>query len=96
MPSCPHGRRRSRCKDCGGCSICEHGRVRYQCKECGGKGICEHGRRRYRCKECASRCVEVEATVVTSAELAADDELVCVPYTVLPASAVSVKRKRQQ
>jgi hypothetical protein len=34
--ACPHGRRRSRCKECGGASICEHGRERSQCKECGG------------------------------------------------------------
>ena len=32
--ACPHGRRRTLCKECGGGSICEHGRVRYQCKEC--------------------------------------------------------------
>ena len=25
---CKHGRRRRRCKSCGGCSICEHGRQR--------------------------------------------------------------------
>ena len=34
--ACPHGRRRYRCKECGGASICEHGRVRSVCKECGG------------------------------------------------------------
>ena len=49
---CEHGRRRSRCKECGGSSICEHGRVRSKCKECGGGSICEHGRRRSQCKEC--------------------------------------------
>ena len=49
---CEHGRRRSRCKECGGSGICEHGRERSQCKECGGSGICEHGRRRSACKEC--------------------------------------------
>ena len=49
---CPHGRLRTRCKECGGGSICEHGRQRFDCKECGGKGICEHGRRRSDCKEC--------------------------------------------
>ena len=32
--ACPHGKRRSRCKECGGGSICEHGRRRSQCKEC--------------------------------------------------------------
>ena len=25
--ACPHGRRRSQCKECGGSGICEHGRV---------------------------------------------------------------------
>ena len=32
--ACAHGRRRTRCKECGGASICEHGRRRSQCKEC--------------------------------------------------------------
>ena len=51
MP-CPHGRRRNRCKDCGGSSFCEHGRQRTLCKECGGGSICEHGRQRFQCKDC--------------------------------------------
>ena len=51
-PKCPHGRRRSRCKECGGSGICEHDRIRYECKQCGGASICEHNRHRYRCKEC--------------------------------------------
>ena len=50
--ACPHGRKRYRCKECGGAAICEHGRERCQCKECGGGSICEHGRKRYQCKEC--------------------------------------------
>ena len=54
MPSqfCPHGRRRRRCKDCGGSGICEHGRQRSACKDCGGGSICEHGRQRSHCKDC--------------------------------------------
>ena len=51
-PTCPHGRERSLCKDCGGSGICEHGRQRCYCKECGGGGLCEHGRHRSQCKEC--------------------------------------------
>ena len=35
---CEHGRRRSRCEDCGGSSICEHGRLRKQCKMCDPHG----------------------------------------------------------
>ena len=50
--ACPHGKQRSKCKECGGASICEHGRRRSQCKECGGSQICEHGRQRDYCKEC--------------------------------------------
>ena len=50
--ACPHGKRRSRCQECGGASICEHGRQRSQCKECGGSQICEHDRQRPQCKEC--------------------------------------------
>ena len=50
--ACPHGRKRYRCKECGGAGICEHGRRRSNCKECGGSQICEHGRRRSQCKEC--------------------------------------------
>ena len=53
--ACPHGRRRSECKECGGASMCEHGRERRRCKECGGASICEHGRQRYQCKECGGK-----------------------------------------
>ena len=53
--ACPHGKRRTRCKECGGSQICVHGRERSYCKECGGSQICEHGRRRPQCKECAQR-----------------------------------------
>ena len=31
---CPHGRRRSRCTECGGSALCQHGRHRHQCSEC--------------------------------------------------------------
>jgi len=53
--ACPHGRRRERCKECGGASMCEHGRQRSRCKECGGASICEHGCLRYQCKECGGK-----------------------------------------
>ena len=55
--ACPHGRRRSECKECGGASICKHGRRRTTCKECGGASICEHGRERCRCKECGGASI---------------------------------------
>ena len=50
--ACPHGRQRSRCKECGGGSICEHNRVRCECKECDGGSVCEHGRQRPSCPIC--------------------------------------------
>jgi hypothetical protein len=60
---CPHHRRRSDCKQCGGASICEHNRRRSVCKQCGGANICEHNRIRSVCKRCvfketrgATRC----------------------------------------
>ena len=49
---CPHQRKRSACKECGGAGICPHQRRRGRCKECGGAGICQHQRIRSRCKEC--------------------------------------------
>ena len=32
---CPHQRRRSECKECGGSAICQHQRLKSRCKECG-------------------------------------------------------------
>jgi hypothetical protein len=49
---CKHGRRKHRCKDCGGSSICPHGREQHVCKDCGGSGLCHHGRRKCRCAQC--------------------------------------------
>jgi len=49
---CPHNKRKSRCKECGGSSICIHNIEKSYCKECGGGSICEHNKRRTYCKEC--------------------------------------------
>ena len=54
---CPHGKRKRRCKDCGGSGICEHQRDRSSCIDCGGSQIkpeikCPYGRRQRRCKDC--------------------------------------------
>lgn len=56
---CPHGRRRSLCKECGGTGICQHDRRRQRCKDCGGNQICEHNRVKSKCKDCggSSMCV---------------------------------------
>ena len=72
--ACPHGRLRTRCKECGG--ACVHSRHRPRCKECGGS---VHSRRRYRCKECGgsghgrrrNRCKECGTAVTAVCALSA-------------------------
>ena len=32
---CPHGKRKSKCRECGGASICSHRREKSKCRECG-------------------------------------------------------------
>jgi hypothetical protein len=54
---CEHGKRKIRCKECGGSSICEHGRQKSTCRECGGVSICEHGRQKSQCKECGGASI---------------------------------------
>lgn len=34
---CPHGKRKSRCRECGGTSFCEHNRIKSECKDCNFK-----------------------------------------------------------
>ena len=46
---CEHGRKKSRCMDCGGSSICEHGRKKSERRDFGG-AFCEHARIKWRCK----------------------------------------------
>jgi hypothetical protein len=57
MSKCEHGKRKSRCKECGGASICDHGRIKSTCKECGGSSICEHGRIKSQCKYCGGASI---------------------------------------
>ncbi len=52
MSNCEHGKRKSRCKKCGGSSICEHNIEKRYCKKCGGSAFCKHGKRKTICKEC--------------------------------------------
>lgn len=50
---CEHGRRPSRCKDCGnGSELCTHNRQRHSCKDCGGTSICAHNRVSNECLAC--------------------------------------------
>jgi hypothetical protein len=56
--NCPHGRRKDRCKQCGGgSSFCVHSRRRWECRDCGGSSICPHNRRRARCRECGGASI---------------------------------------
>ena len=52
VKKCKHGKRKARCKECGGSAICKHGKRKARCKECGGSAICKHGKRKAQCKEC--------------------------------------------
>ena len=54
MSKCEHGKRISRCVDCGGSEICEHKKIKSRCVECGGCSICEHKKRKDHCKECGN------------------------------------------
>ena len=47
-----HGKRKDRCKECGGSAFCEHGKQKQRCKECKGVSICEHGKQKAACKKC--------------------------------------------
>ena len=78
-PQCTHGKRLSRCKDCGGSSLCEHGKEKYRCRDCGGASICKHGKRNEYCKECGgnrfcihgkekSRCKECGESALCKSE----------------------------
>lgn len=49
---CPHGKRKARCKECGGGSLCSHGIRKALCRDCDGTGYCEHGPRKERCVIC--------------------------------------------
>ena len=57
VKKCPHGRRRERCRDCGGGSICPHGNLKQTCHDCGGCSICPHGKQKSRCLECGGSSI---------------------------------------
>lgn len=53
--SCPHGRAKWRCKDCGS-GYCQHKKQKGQCRAC-GTGYCRHNSRKDRCPKCGTaRC----------------------------------------
>jgi hypothetical protein len=59
-PTCPHGsvstltqgKRRERCRACGGSSFCKHYRIKYQCKDCKLGSMCNHGKQKSLCIQC--------------------------------------------
>lgn len=54
-PKCPHGKRKSECKDCKGGSVCCHDRIKSTCKDCKGSSFCEHGKQKSRCRTCGGK-----------------------------------------
>ena len=52
VKKCPHNRRKTRCRDCGGSSFCVHQRRKDHCAECTG---CAHGKRKERCSTCGGQ-----------------------------------------
>ena len=50
--NCEHGKRKSRCLDCGGSEMCNHNKRRSRCVECKGSEICEHKKIRITCVDC--------------------------------------------
>ena len=71
---CIHGKRRDKCKHCGGVGLCQHFRVRSECKDCHGSGICIHNRRRTRCKECKQAQISVEQSKESAKSAAGHDD----------------------
>ena len=55
MAKCEHGKRRCRCRECGGGEFCKHDMRRSRCKECGGGELCKHTKRKEYCKECGGK-----------------------------------------
>ena len=67
--ACPHGKQRSRCKECGGSQSASTVVSALQCKECGGSGICAlstvvSARSHALCKECGGS--QSASTVVSA------------------------------
>jgi len=60
------GRKRRKCKDCGGTSICQRNCQRNICKDCVLASICEHNRWR---SGAGARTAEARASASTSATL---------------------------
>ena len=50
---CEHGKRKERCRECGGSSFCGHGKRKERCRECDGSEYCEHEILRFGCKLCS-------------------------------------------
>lgn len=56
---CPHGKRKDRCRECGGKSFCVHNKRKSLCVSCGGSELCNHNKEKHKCRECkgSSFCV---------------------------------------
>ena len=85
--ACPHGKRKSRCRQCNGVSFCEHDRDRYTCREgdCEGKSFCEHNHVRSTCKQCKGSSLCEEHGNVKSHCIPCGGSQVCIEHGVLKA-----------
>lgn len=61
--NCEHGKRKSRCLDCGGSEMCNHNKRRSRCVECKGSEICEHKKIRISCVDCGGSQICEHKTV---------------------------------
>ncbi len=50
---CPHLRKRTVCKDCGGGSYCVHDKLKTMCRDCDLEFICVHKNHRTDCRICS-------------------------------------------
>ena len=68
---CRHGKRKYRCKECGGSAFCSHGKERHRCKDCGV--LCAHNLDRRVCEICVNRKKEREMKRGKSIDIVDDD-----------------------
>ena len=52
MSKCEHGKRKTRCKECGGSEMCIHEKQKPFCRECNGSQFCIHNKTKSICIDC--------------------------------------------
>ena len=100
---CEHGKRKSRCRECGGSQICEHGKCKAQCRQCGGSAFCKHGKYRAQCRQCggSALCPVCNMVHPTKRYVTKEDRYVkmcadCFYFTYPDEKRVPTRYKRRQ